>query len=91
MSPLLTNVNLTTLTVHNLVDKEMSKLDKVCRKGCNTCCHQIVDTLTWRSRGFWISFPRILTESSAASYLATSPNGLKCLIRVRPRPALNIH
>ncbi len=58
MSPLLTNVNLTTLTVHNLVDKEMSKLDKVCRKGCYTCCHQIVDTLTWEE-------PRILDFISA--------------------------
>ncbi|WP_045422812.1 YkgJ family cysteine cluster protein [Vibrio jasicida] len=47
MSTLLHHINLTTLTVHSLVDKEMEQIEKACKKGCSACCHQIVDTLTW--------------------------------------------
>ena len=47
MSALLNSINLTTLTVHSLVDKEMAQIEKACEKGCSSCCHQIVDTLTW--------------------------------------------
>ena len=28
-------------------DKAMAKISKVCTKGCNSCCHRVVDVFTW--------------------------------------------
>ena len=44
---LLNKINEVTYSAHNQVDHEISKLNKVCKEGCNACCHQIVEVFTW--------------------------------------------
>ena len=36
-----------TESVHKQVDLEVAGIKKACQKGCNACCHQIVDVFTW--------------------------------------------
>jgi len=36
-----------TESAQKQVDSEIVRQDKACQKGCNSCCHQIVDVFTW--------------------------------------------
>lgn len=46
-SELLIRINQVVEAAHNQVDGEISAIEKACQKGCNACCHQIVDVFTW--------------------------------------------
>lgn len=32
---------------HAIADSAIKRIDKACKPGCNSCCHQIVDVYTW--------------------------------------------
>lgn len=44
---LLIQIKDVTDEAHAQVNQKMSSIKKACQKGCNSCCHQIVDVVTW--------------------------------------------
>ena len=56
---LLIKIKSVTDTVHAHVDEEMRHIKKSCKRGCNSCCHQIVDFFTWEE-------PKIIEYISSA-------------------------
>lgn len=44
---LLIQIKEVTDVAHAQVDQNMSGIKKACQKGCNSCCHQIVDVVVW--------------------------------------------
>lgn len=43
----LRQIEKTVETVHQNMEARIGPLPKACHKGCGTCCHQIVDALSW--------------------------------------------
>lgn len=44
---LLSKIKTVTNDIHSHVDAELTHIKKACQKGCTSCCHQIVDVITW--------------------------------------------
>nr|WP_230390897.1 YkgJ family cysteine cluster protein [Reinekea sp. G2M2-21] len=52
-----------SVIAHSQADAEIANIKKVCQKGCNACCHQIVDVFTWEEPAIFKYLAKVFTAA----------------------------